>query len=170
MYTARSSQTCHKWLLKGMKNCGHLTQVNYKKCTLGNLQGWFLNTGGLKDRFDYIWVHSLWPNNTFKLPMGYNKSINYISPTFYLLRSTSAKLRVDQVYHILLITQDLSLFKFISWVRLIFEGHLILRVPCLVFCKLKFHWLISAVLWTLAKLVNKSLAKLKGSTITTTTL
>ena len=36
------------------KKCGFLTQMNYsEKYGLGDLKGWSLNTGGLKDRFDY---------------------------------------------------------------------------------------------------------------------
>ena len=53
------SQTFLKRLLKGPKKCGFLTQVNYREnCAFVGLKGWSLNTGGFKDRFDYLdsWI------------------------------------------------------------------------------------------------------------------
>ena len=56
------SQTCLKRPVKGQKmwsqTGGLLTQLNYrKKCTLGALKKWSLNTGGLKGRFDCICLY-----------------------------------------------------------------------------------------------------------------
>ena len=43
--------------MRSHKTGGLLTQVHYsEKCAFGGLKGWSLNTGGLKDRLDCIYI------------------------------------------------------------------------------------------------------------------
>ena len=54
-----------------------LTQVNYsERCTFGGLQGWSLNTGDLKNMFDYI---SFLTHVTFWCILEYFKKIEMTS-------------------------------------------------------------------------------------------